>query len=283
MPNRIIKESICYSDDIDKLTPFAETVFYRLIVNVDDYGRIDARPNFLKSRLFVTKTGITDRAVSDAVSQMANIGIVKTYAVGEREYIYFPKWSLHQRIRDSKAKYPEPPQETGDFSISPQVAASCGEPPPESNPNPNPNTPGENSGEFAPECKNTDILDGDDMFERVYSLYPKKKGKSEGKSAFMGYLSCGRKLKGHGAVRLNHLQIGFAVKCYASEVEHTDEQYIKGFGTFMGSQNGSHPILDYVDSSVADYEAYMLEKYGEEWRKIKFKYNFPGVKSNDGP
>ena len=43
MPNRIIKESICTSENIDQLSPFCETVFYRLIVNVDDYGRIDAR------------------------------------------------------------------------------------------------------------------------------------------------------------------------------------------------------------------------------------------------
>ena len=46
MPNRIIKESVCYSDDLDQLTAFEETVFYRLIVRVDDNGRIDARPGY---------------------------------------------------------------------------------------------------------------------------------------------------------------------------------------------------------------------------------------------
>ena len=70
MPNRIIKESICYSDDIDKLTAFEETVFYRMIVRADDYGRLDARPSFLKSMLFVTKQGITEKNVQDAVSRI---------------------------------------------------------------------------------------------------------------------------------------------------------------------------------------------------------------------
>ena len=42
MPNRIIKESICTSCEIDSLTPEQEVFFYRLIVNCDDYGRMDA-------------------------------------------------------------------------------------------------------------------------------------------------------------------------------------------------------------------------------------------------
>jgi hypothetical protein len=37
---------------------------------------------------------------------------------------------LHQRVRDSRAKYPAPPQENNDCTNSPQSAATCGEPPP---------------------------------------------------------------------------------------------------------------------------------------------------------
>ena len=49
MPNRIIKESICTSDTIDQLSPEEEIFFYRLIVNCDDYGRMDARPQILRA------------------------------------------------------------------------------------------------------------------------------------------------------------------------------------------------------------------------------------------
>lgn len=70
MPNRVIKESICYSDDLDQLTAFEETVFYRLIVRVDDNGRIDARPGFLRSMLFATKQGVTERNIKEAVAHM---------------------------------------------------------------------------------------------------------------------------------------------------------------------------------------------------------------------
>ena len=60
MPNRILKESICTSDQIDALTWFDEVVWYRLIVNCDDYGRMDGRPAVLKSRLFPLKGNVTD-------------------------------------------------------------------------------------------------------------------------------------------------------------------------------------------------------------------------------
>lgn len=43
MPNRIIKDGICANEQIDRLTAFEETFFYRLIVNVDDYGLMDGQ------------------------------------------------------------------------------------------------------------------------------------------------------------------------------------------------------------------------------------------------
>ena len=43
MPNRIIKESICRSEEIDSLSWFEEVLFYRLIVTCDDFGRYDGR------------------------------------------------------------------------------------------------------------------------------------------------------------------------------------------------------------------------------------------------
>ena len=145
MPNRIIKESICYSEDIDMLTAFEETVFFRLIINCDDYGRIDARSNFLKSKLFVTKQGITEKNIQDAVAKLASVGLVRLYEVDGKSFLLFPKWHLHQRVRNSKEKYPGPEREDdlldarGELR---QVAVNCGYNPiqSESNPNPNPNS-----------------------------------------------------------------------------------------------------------------------------------------------
>ena len=148
MPNRILKESICYSADIDRLTPFAEVVFYRLIVNCDDYGRMDARPEFLKSRLFATRPGVAVRSIQKAVESLAQASLIRRYEVEGRPYLLFPKWARHQRIRNSREKYPAPAEEQAgereDCGELPREAAKGGLNPiqSESNLNSNPNPKG---------------------------------------------------------------------------------------------------------------------------------------------
>ena len=67
MPNRILKESICTSGSIDDLSWFEEVLFYRLIVNCDDYGRFDGRTAIIKNRLFPLKENLTVKTVSEAI------------------------------------------------------------------------------------------------------------------------------------------------------------------------------------------------------------------------
>lgn len=108
MPNRIIKESICTSDSVDGLSWFEEVFFYRLIVNCDDFGRFDARPAVLKSRLFPLKERITLKEVSNALTKLANADIVRLYECDSKPYLYLPTWEVHQTPRAKKSKYPDP-------------------------------------------------------------------------------------------------------------------------------------------------------------------------------
>ena len=80
MPNRIIKESICTSDTVDALTWFEEVLFYRLIVNCDDYGRYDARPAIIRGKLFPLKD-VTVKQVNEAIIKLSTVGIAKLYEV----------------------------------------------------------------------------------------------------------------------------------------------------------------------------------------------------------
>ena len=145
MPNRIIKESICVSEQIDQLTPFEETFFYRLLVNCDDYGNMDGREKILAARLFPLKE-ISIEQVKNAVQKLSSIGLIELYAIGGKTFINVPKWNAHQRVRDSKRKYP--PKDAESCGELPQAnAESCGELPQDAadsglnpNPNPNPNT-----------------------------------------------------------------------------------------------------------------------------------------------
>ena len=108
MPNRIIRESICTSDSIDQLTWFEEVLFYRLIVNCDDYGRFDGRVAVIKSRLFPLKENLTNKHVSEAIESLASAGLVVLYEDRGRPLLYLPTWDDYQSVRAKKSKYPSP-------------------------------------------------------------------------------------------------------------------------------------------------------------------------------
>lgn len=108
MGNRILKQSICTSDTMDELSWFEEVLFYRLIVNCDDYGRMDARLRILKSALFPLKERLTVKELERALHKLADAGCVKLYKVGGKPYLYLPTWEVHQTIRAQKSRYPAP-------------------------------------------------------------------------------------------------------------------------------------------------------------------------------
>ena len=164
MPDRLIRESWCASETIDRLTPFEETVFARMIVNCDDFGRMDGRASVVCSRLFVTRSSIREKTVMAAVKRLEEEGLIHCYAVEGRPYIQMQGWGKHQRIRNQRSKFPAPPDpaqaqkgESLAYVQAPQeqtaVAADCGQLPSNaadsglypiqsnanSNPNPNPN------------------------------------------------------------------------------------------------------------------------------------------------
>ena len=127
MGNRLLKESICTSENIDALPPFAETFFYRLIVNCDDYGRMDARPDILASSLFPLRRTMPDRKIRDALQALIDADLIQMYTVNGKPYLQMKTWAVHQRIRNVHPKYPGP--EEGILttcSDSPQLAADCG-------------------------------------------------------------------------------------------------------------------------------------------------------------
>lgn len=108
MPNRIIKESTCTSDTIDQMTWFEECFFHRLWTACDDYGRMDARPAILKSKLFPLKERLSLKDIQNALQKMVDIGCVRLYECDSKPYLYLPSWEVHQQIRAKKSKYPAP-------------------------------------------------------------------------------------------------------------------------------------------------------------------------------
>ena len=108
MPNRVLKESVCYSDNLNRLTLFQENMFFRLIVNCDDYGLMDSRPAVVKAKLYPLKDYRIDQ-ISDGLRALSSAELVDFYEVNGLPFLQMRTWQNHQQVRAHKAKYPAPP------------------------------------------------------------------------------------------------------------------------------------------------------------------------------
>ena len=108
MPNRIIKESICTSEDIAGLSMGAEILFYHLIVKVDDFGVYFGNEQIIKNTCFPLKSSeIKVKQVESWLNELVKAGLLFAYVAEDgKKYVQFTKWAKHQQIRAKKSKYP---------------------------------------------------------------------------------------------------------------------------------------------------------------------------------
>ena len=123
----MLRDSLLESDKISSLSDFDFRLWVVLILLSDDYGVVDARPEIIKGRGYPLRVRVTVKDISDALQRLAAVGCVSLYTVGGKPYAQFPKWGEHQRLRNSKHKYPTIDDAEQDCGKLPQVAASCGE------------------------------------------------------------------------------------------------------------------------------------------------------------
>ena len=109
MPNRVMKESMRYSEKVNAMTDFQFRLWVNLITYVDDYGRGDARIPVIKGSCFPLRERVTNKDIDAALSELAGLDCVRLYEVDGKPYLYFPNWEEHQTIRNKRSKFPEPP------------------------------------------------------------------------------------------------------------------------------------------------------------------------------
>lgn len=116
MPNRIVREAILSSEKIASLG-WPEEVFYRRLMSiVDDYGRTEANPQYLRSRCYPLQTDAV--RVADITRWMAacqKAGVILSYAAEGKEYLEVCNF---QQQRRSESKCPEPPLLANDINCS---------------------------------------------------------------------------------------------------------------------------------------------------------------------
>ena len=132
MPNRILKESICMSDNLALVSADAERLFYRLIVKCDDYGVYYGHEQIIKNTCFAANADQipTDQIVKNLMElEIANL--IERYEVNGKRYIHITTWHDHQKIRNKNPKYPLPawvmPDASTDYEIKQrQVNSNAG-------------------------------------------------------------------------------------------------------------------------------------------------------------
>lgn len=108
MPYRILRDC-CDSEKVNSLTVHAERHFYRLIMKVDDWGRIYANAKFLRPLLYPwLLEQVREADMQRWNAECGTAGLVRLYEYGGREYLEI--LDFRQELRTVKGKYPD---ETG--------------------------------------------------------------------------------------------------------------------------------------------------------------------------
>ncbi len=108
MPNRILKDSICTSPNIDALSREAEVFFYRLLVQCDDYGRMDARPAILRAKCYPLQIDtVTQDDIKRWFAELVQANLIIPYRANDGDYLQMRTWEKHQQVRAKRSKYPD--------------------------------------------------------------------------------------------------------------------------------------------------------------------------------
>ena len=110
------------NDKCGKLGDFAQALFPLIVVNADDFGRLEGDAFTVKHKVFPVSPR-TEEDFETVLQAMNTVGLIRFYEVrGDRylEIVNFDREQpgLHKR---TKSDYPDPPADPGDFGKFPEV------------------------------------------------------------------------------------------------------------------------------------------------------------------
>jgi len=82
-----------------------ETLFYRLLVTVDDFGRADARPAMVKALCFPIKESVTAAKCAQMLAELVSNGLAAVYVADGKTVLQMLKWD--NKPRASASLFPD--------------------------------------------------------------------------------------------------------------------------------------------------------------------------------
>ncbi len=127
MPARLIRGEVNESESLSRVSMAADLTFRSLLVAVDDYGRLDARPAKLKAALYPMRDDVPPGKVMEWVEELAALedSPLRLYQADGRPYLCLTNWEHHRGKgrRASKSRYPAPP--CSDSPRQPEDDSAC--------------------------------------------------------------------------------------------------------------------------------------------------------------
>jgi len=106
MPNRYLKESICTSDNLNRLPMETVAFWVFLLTTTDDFGRAYAKPEIIKGRCFPLRPEITPEIIEVRLQELQAEKLLTLYEIESRRYFQLANWQRHNRLRAKSSKYP---------------------------------------------------------------------------------------------------------------------------------------------------------------------------------
>lgn len=105
---RMIDPHFWESDDVAQLTIFERLLFIGMISNADDFGKGQANPMFLRSKIF-PYDDISTNDIETALEKVKRHMNIMIYEVNEKKYYKLNKWNEWQNVpHPTKSTIPDP-------------------------------------------------------------------------------------------------------------------------------------------------------------------------------
>lgn len=145
MPIRLLRPGLTTSKRFNRVSWFAQALYVRLITLADDYGRLEADPELLRSLCFPFGDSDSNPLSIDSICQqmtaLCGQNLIIAYEIDGKKYAQITKWK--ERVR-TESKLPPPPknEKCQQMPVTCQSSASiCGlmtASPPSPSPSPSP-------------------------------------------------------------------------------------------------------------------------------------------------
>lgn len=117
---RTIKPEFNKSKSVASMSVEAQLFMVKLIVEVDDQGRLEWLPRTILGALYPHNEEVDTASLERLVSELEEAGIFMRWEADGHRYGCFVNWAEHQKIdRPSKARIPAPPvQDAGEKPVN---------------------------------------------------------------------------------------------------------------------------------------------------------------------